>query len=73
MTTIEAALVGAAGLAASRIVDSEDILECDVSINIKHSQGIRNVKVHMVALADGKYSVESIADIEDVYRGEVTL
>ena len=73
MTTIQAALKEAAKMAASRIVDAADVLECDVTVKVLHSQGTRNVTVHMVALADGNYSVESIADVESIHRGEVTL
>lgn len=73
MTTIKAALEEAALMAASRIVDSEDILEFHVSVSIKHSQGTKNVEVYAIALADGKYSVESITDVESIHRGEVTL
>ena len=73
MTPIEVALVGAARIAASRIVDAEDILEFEVVCKITHSQGSRNVSIHAVALADGNYSVENVSDVETIHRGEVTL
>ena len=73
MTPIEVALVGAARIAASRIVDADDILEFDMIVNINHSQGNRNVNVHAVALADGNYSVENVSDVESINRGEITL
>jgi len=73
MTPIEVALVGAARIAASRIVDSEDILEFTMSVGIKTSQRFVTVDVSVVALAGGDYSVENISHNEQIHRGKVTL
>ena len=73
MTTIQAALVEAAKLATLHIVDSENILEFDMTIGIKTSQGLVTVEVSATALANGKYSIENIALNEQIHRGELSL